>query len=328
LGLNIDITKWIETLTESEARFSATFEQAAVGIAHVGTDGRWLNVNRRCCEIVGYSKEELLKFTFGDITHPDDLEADMALVRELLRGKRTTYSMEKRYFKKDKELVWVNLTVALVRKPDGKPDYFILVIEDITQRKQLEAQNNELIEELDRRVRERTEELERLSYTDSLTGIANRRRLDQQFNLEWDRAFRTREPISVILIDIDDFKGLNDSFGHLPADHALVSVAGVLTEVAHRATDLTARYGGDEFIVILPDTDAAGAMRVSTQIESAIQQLVIANSGSQSSKKLTVSIGVATARPWEKGTKQSLMLAADRALYKAKQFGKNRISAG
>src|SRR5207248_3155125 len=142
VGMNLDVTDWVETLVASETRFTATFEQAAVGIAHIALDGTWLHVNRRCLEIVGYPREELLQLTFGQITHADDLAADWALVRELLRGECTTYSMEKRYITKQGRLVWANLTVSLVRKPDGRPDYFISVIEDISSRKKLETERD------------------------------------------------------------------------------------------------------------------------------------------------------------------------------------------
>jgi PAS domain S-box-containing protein len=137
-GMAIDATEEMQTravLQESEERFRATFDQAAVGIAHVGPDGRWLRVNRKLCEIVGYRADELLALTFQDITHPEDLEADLTQVRRLLAGEIETYSMEKRYFRKDRSLVWINLTVSLVRTPDGQPKYFISVVEDITEKK-------------------------------------------------------------------------------------------------------------------------------------------------------------------------------------------------
>jgi diguanylate cyclase (GGDEF)-like protein/PAS domain S-box-containing protein len=325
-GMNMDVTEWAEALVASEARFTATFEQAAVGIAHIGTDGKWLNVNRRCCEIVGYTKEELQELTFGDITHPDDLDADWALVRALLQGQRSTYSMEKRYFTKGSRLVWVNLTVSLVRRSDGDPDYFISVIEDITARKQIEAERNELIDALEERVRERTAELELLSMTDALTGVANRRRLDEQLQTEWDRAVRTSQPISVVLIDIDYFKGLNDGLGHGAADRALFLLAAELSKAAGRPGDLTSRYGGDEFVLVLPDTGPEGATRVANRVQVAIHQLELPNPGSPISSKMTVSQGVATAWPSKKGLCNGLMLAADRALYSAKKAGRNRMA--
>ena len=134
-----------------------------------------------------------------------------------------------------------------MRYPDGAPDYFISVIEDITSRKQLEVKRNESIHVLEQRVRERTAELEQLAMTDGLTGVANRRRLERRVAEEWDRAVRTHQSLSVVLIDIDFFKGLNDGLGHAAADHALVSVAQQLSRLAQRSGDLVARYGGDAF---------------------------------------------------------------------------------
>ncbi len=325
-GLNIDVTEWAEALAAAEARFTATFEQAAVGIAHIGTDGRWLNVNRRCCEIVGYSKEELRELTFADITHPDDLDADWAQVRALLAKERSTYSMEKRYFTRSKSLVWVNLTVSLVLKEDGSPDYFISVIEDITARKQLEAERDKLIRELEMRVSERTAELEKLSRTDPLTGIANRRALDEHVGIEWDRAVRARQPISLVLVDVDHFKDLNDGLGHAAADRALTLVATQLVRVARRSVDLAVRYGGDEFILVLPDTGPEGALKIASQVQEAIGRLNLPNPGSSIDSKMTVSQGVATLLPMKKGSWNELLLAADRALYSAKQSGRNRFT--
>ena len=126
-------------LQESERRFEATFELAAVGLALVAPDGSWLRVNRKLCEIVGYDREALLSLSFQDITHPDDLASDLDLVGQMLAGKIGTYSLEKRYIRGDGEVVWINLTVALSRRAGGEPDYFISVVEDIQTRKRAEA---------------------------------------------------------------------------------------------------------------------------------------------------------------------------------------------
>jgi len=125
-------------LRESEGRFRATFEQAAVGIAHVAPNGDFLRINDRFCEIVGYTRDEMLTRTFQDITHPDDLNADLEHVQRLLRGEVDTYSKSKRYFHKDGQIVWVNLTVSLLRDDTGDPKWFVSVVENITKRKQAE----------------------------------------------------------------------------------------------------------------------------------------------------------------------------------------------
>src|SRR5262249_28020475 len=131
-------------LRDIETRFRATFEQAAVGMAHVGLDGRWLAVNRRLCEIVGYTADEMLTLDFQSVTHPDDLDADLANARALLAGEIETYATEKRYVRKDRSVVWITLTVSLVRDAAGVPQYFISVVEDIEKRKRAEAAQAQL----------------------------------------------------------------------------------------------------------------------------------------------------------------------------------------
>ncbi|MGE5491570.1 MAG: PAS domain S-box protein [Actinomycetota bacterium] len=147
-------------LQESEARFRATFEQAAVGIAHVAPDGHWLRVNQRLCDIVGYSQQEIQSLTFKDLTHPEDVAASLADMAQLADGKAGSYQNQKRYILRNGDIVWVNQTVSLVRQPDGSPDYFISVIEDIGERKAAEAAVLELNAELERRVDARTAELQ------------------------------------------------------------------------------------------------------------------------------------------------------------------------
>ena len=128
-----------QRLREIEERFRATFEQAAVGIAHVALDGRWLRVNQKLCDIVGYTADELLARTFQDITHPDDLDTDLAQSERLLVGDIDVHTMEKRYFRKDGSVVWIELTVSLVRDSARAPKYFIAVVADISRRREAEA---------------------------------------------------------------------------------------------------------------------------------------------------------------------------------------------
>ena len=123
-----------------EPRFRATFEQAAVGIAHNATDGRWLRVNQRCCDILGYTRDEFLARTFLDVSHPDELALDQEQLRQFLAGEIRTLSREKRFVHKNGSEVWVDLTVSMARDPVARADYFISVLQDITARKQLEQE--------------------------------------------------------------------------------------------------------------------------------------------------------------------------------------------
>lgn len=147
-------------LREQEQLFRSTFNQAAVGIAHVSPDGQWLRVNQKLCEIVGYTREELLQRTFQDITYPDDLDLDLVYVEQMLANEIPTYALEKRYIRKDRSLVWINLTVSLLRDKLGQPKYFISVIEDISDRKQVEEALRQLNITLEQRVTERTAQIE------------------------------------------------------------------------------------------------------------------------------------------------------------------------
>ncbi|MBW6517184.1 MAG: DNA phosphorothioation-dependent restriction protein DptG [ANME-2 cluster archaeon] len=123
---------------ECEISFQLAFEQCAIGMALVGTDGKWLRANSSLCEMIGYTEQELLALDIKTITHKDDLKADLEYVRQMLQGTIRTYNMEKRYLRKDDEIIWINLSVSLVRDTNNTPLYFILQIENITERKQAE----------------------------------------------------------------------------------------------------------------------------------------------------------------------------------------------
>ena len=164
-----------------------------------------------------------------------------------------------------------------------------------------------------------------ISLQDGLTGIANRRQFDTVLQNEWNRGIRTRQPLSLLLIDIDHFKELNDTHGHLAGDRCLVETAAHLRELVPRGGDLLARYGGEEFAIILTSTDAHGASLLARRICSAISSLNLAEGGA-APLYITISIGVATVTwPTEKKGPQELIDEADRAMYQAKREGRNRV---
>jgi diguanylate cyclase (GGDEF)-like protein len=167
--------------------------------------------------------------------------------------------------------------------------------------------------------------LERLSREDGLTGVSNRRHFEEMLEAEWRRASRTRSPLSVVMIDIDEFKPYNDTLGHQAGDECLRRVATALASVLHRAGDLLARYGGDEFVAVLPVTDQASALAMADCLRKKVEELGIPGPSGQRDKALTVSVGVSTAFPGEEGGGERLLAAADKALYLAKGQGRNRV---
>ena len=169
-------------------------------------------------------------------------------------------------------------------------------------------------------------DLRRLSSIDGLTQLYNRRHFDETLELEWSRSSRTKEPLSLILCDIDHFKAFNDNYGHVAGDDALVRTGKTIMNTLQRPSDLPARYGGEEFAVILPSTPAVGAMVVAEQLRIAMDTIAIPHAFSDAAHIVTMSIGVSTYYPQHsKAGHIELLDAADRGLYRAKNKGRNRI---
>lgn len=182
-----------------------------------------------------------------------------------------------------------------------------------------------LLEEANKFLGEANEDLEKLAGSDGLTGLANRRSFKERLDLEWDRALRSRQPLSLLILDVDDFKAFNDRYGHPAGDLCLKRVADVLAGLARRAPDLAARYGGEEFALLLPETPREGALLVAEEARAGIAALGIAHDRSRAAPQVTVSVGVASAVPQGKGESQVLVEAADQALYRGKAAGRNRV---
>ena len=167
--------------------------------------------------------------------------------------------------------------------------------------------------------------LEQQNIIDELTGIANRRHLSKVLGKEWSRANRIGSSLALLMIDIDYFKQYNDTFGHLKGDECLKNIATTLTNNLNRSADFVARYGGEEFCILMPETDLSGAKTFAKKIHSSIIELKIDNPGSDVSKYLTISIGIAAVIPGRSDSYMDLIYTSDKALYKAKKDGRNII---
>jgi diguanylate cyclase (GGDEF)-like protein/PAS domain S-box-containing protein len=302
---------WYDDLTErreTERRagrlqrdFEAAFHAAPHGVAIVGVDGRFLHVNQKLCAITGYSAAELNEMTFQEITHPDDLDADLLQVDGLLSGELDTYEMEKRYFTKEGHLIWVLLAVAMVREDDGSPRHFISQVQDISARKRLEEHTYEL------------------ANRDPITSLYNRRRFEEELKRQITRCRDEGESAALLLLDLDRFKNVNDSDGHVAGDRLIRLVGRALDERIHEP-DVAARIGGDEFAVILRDIDLAQARAVAEELRLAIP-------GADLERDCTASVGLCRLHG-DVPDAETCFRAVDRAMYRAKGQGRDRVVVG
>lgn len=219
-----------------------------------------------------------------------------------------------------------------ITKPFQAEEVLARVRHQITilrQQQQLTAQNDQLQREIDQRqqaeakLQQANLELQRIVNTDSLTQIANRRCFDETIQQEWQRLRRERQPLSLILCDIDYFKNYNDRYGHPAGDVCLQQVAQVISGCISRPADLVARYGGEEFAIILPNTDQEGAETIMMTIQATLEALQIPHATSTVAEYVTLSLGLACALPTLESSYHQLIAAADIALYQAKQQGRN-----
>ncbi|WP_213881678.1 sensor domain-containing diguanylate cyclase [Pseudomonas sp. dw_358] len=214
---------------------------------------------------------------------------------------------------RDGHYVWIRDVVHVVRQ-EGEVQALIGFMFDISERKKQEEQLAHL-----------HRELEALSYQDGLTGIANRRRFDNTLAKEWSEAQRSGQPLSLILMDIDCFKQYNDQYGHLRGDECLKRVGQLLSLAAQRPRDLVARFGGEEFVWLLPDTDAEAARELAEKCRVLVRQQRIAHELSPVAPVVTLSLGVGTVMPSPEQSSTSFVEQVDRALYQAKREGRDRV---
>ena len=301
-------------LGRKEKLYRLLADNASDMITRVRFDGRRIYVSPSVTSVLGWTVAEAMHPDWQSNCHPDDV-AGFVAVREALRSDAAADEITNsyRFRRKDGSWAWLEARMHLVRSPDGRAQEFVAHSRDITVQKEAEHALEAAMEKLAKQ-----------AMTDGLTGVANRRRFDESFTLEWRRSLRAGEPFCVLMIDADHFKGFNDRYGHQAGDDCLRAIATTIAANIRRAHDLVARYGGEEFVVILPATDLDGALAVGRLIRAAIETMEIAHEANADGV-VTVSIGVARAVPEMSSRPESLIEAADAALYVAKRNGRNRV---
>ena len=305
-----------EAIPGSVALNEAVLEALPVGVCLTDETGYYRFMNDAYCAIYEYVREEMVGQHYSVIMPPDQIALANEHYKRLLGGD-TGIPVERKRQRKDGSIVYIEAANALVRLADGRK-MVITTVRDITERKQMEAelQNaNEAYQALHATLREQ-------AARDSLTGLYNRRYFNETIERELARAKREKYPVSVMIMDIDLFKAINDSYGHAFGDEAL-TVLSALINVNIRAGDLAYRYGGDEFVVVMPGAEVEVARHRAELVSQAFSTATIYKG--KKDFRATVSVGIAI-YPYHGGSGDEILRYADLALYQAKQDGRNRVN--
>ncbi len=290
-------------LRESEERYASTVELAAIGISHIGVDGRFTHVNRQLCDMLGYTREELLELTIREVSHPDDRHITNDDRVRLYAGEIDSLQAEKRYLRKDGKPVWVRINAVLKRDAAGNPLHDISIVENISERKRAEQR------------------VQYLATHDEMTGLPNRGTFTEILEHAIEDARRHDRKLAVLFVDLDRFKLINDSLGHDAGDLLLKEISQRF-KASLRRSDLIARLGGDEFIVLaegLERTAQAGQI-ARKLLSTALKPIELMGQEC----RVTASIGIALF-PENGDDAHKLMKKADLAMYCAKEDGKNNF---
>jgi diguanylate cyclase (GGDEF)-like protein/PAS domain S-box-containing protein len=310
----IDVRAAEQKLQESEERYRLLTHNSLTGI-YIQQGSVFVYVNERMAEMTGYRPEELIGKGFRDIVHPEDrsLVEDRELGRS--QGKEVVQGYEFRLESKDGSVRWVELLATSWRHL-GRDDC-MGNLADISERKQAESEREQLISDL---VTAR-EALHFQATHDALTGLLNRSATLDALAREVARAGREKRHLAVIMADLDDFKRINDTYGHLAGDAVLQAVAQRMRSSV-RAYDLVGRYGGEELLIALPGCDCAGAVHFAERVRTAIADTPVQTK--EGPIHVTLSLGVASMEAPKEHAMNSMIREADRALYVAKESGRNR----
>jgi diguanylate cyclase (GGDEF)-like protein/PAS domain S-box-containing protein len=301
--LVVTLRRMAHNLGGAEERFRRAFDDSRVGMAVISTTGHFQRVNRALCQLTGYPQDELVGKTVGEITHPDDVDANLDALRDLIEGERYGYRTEKRYIHADGHAVWVSLNVSPIYDGDGAPSYLIAQIEDVSDRKESE------------------ERLTRQALHDSLTGLPNRTLFSDRVRMASAR--RAIRGFAIIYLDLDGFKLVNDTLGHAAGDQVLIEVARRLERLL-RAGDTLARLGGDEFALLCEEVSDEEVRAIADRvIEAMAEPIDVQERAIMQAASIGVALYPAEGAPIEP---DQVLGEADVAMYRAKAAGKSRYA--
>lgn len=298
-----------ETQEEQAERLRTIVNHMAEGLLIIEADGRIQYTNPACDQYLGYRENELAGRSIAELLSPMVTQEYLDYFAMHAANPDTAHNhgtreVAIRHRAGHALSMDLTLTPMYLRQP-----LYIGLLHDITHHKQSE------------------DALQRAAYLDPLTKIANRRHFDSFLEKEWQRSVRNGGVLSLVVLDVDHFKLYNDSLGHPAGDTCLQQVAQAIDSHACRPGDLAARYGGEEFVMLFSETEAESAMNLAETIRATIEALHLPHPRSTTSAWITVSIGVATIRPHQLDNRETLFVAADRALYVAKEAGRNQVRA-
>ena len=300
-----------DALRIAEERFRRAFDDAPIGLAIIEATserlGRYLDVNKAMCELTGYDRERLLGMTFQALTHPGDADRDIVSAADLYSGKVERHLGEKRYLHATGRVLDVSVGASLIRDENGQPLHIIAHIEDVGSRKSYERQ------------------LKHMANHDPLTGLYTRARLDAALDSHVTRLRRYGALGALLLIDLDQFKRVNDRLGHTVGDELLISIARIMQSRV-RDTDVLTRMGGDEFAVLMTEGGEAEAEILAGDLSDLIRRRSVVLDGGIVGG-ITASIGIAVFDDRENLRAEEILLEADTAMYTAKHDGRDRIAA-
>jgi diguanylate cyclase (GGDEF)-like protein/PAS domain S-box-containing protein len=312
-----------EAMRESEELYRSILNASPDDITITDLKGSILIISPAARKMFGYAADydQFVGSQIVEFIVPEDRERAITNISRMVTG---NYPGPNEYHgvRKDGSIFNIEVNSGLIRDANRKPAKMVFIVRDITERKQAERQ----IQQLVRQLKIEKQAAQRSANTDSLTGLANRRYFDEALNTEFHRLKRSGAPLSLIMLDVDHFKNFNDSFGHLAGDECLRQISATLKTIIGRATDVVARFGGEEFMAILTETDPEGAVALAERIRKAIEALSIPHPGSEIAEYVTVSLGVTTVYPNRLASPEQVVALADEALYCAKQAGRNRTS--